>query len=81
MSTDFPVLACPAPAGARDELVTSEPDRFYAPTPSASGVFGDWIGVYLDTDGEHVVDWREIAAIIEVAFRLRAPKTLIADLD
>jgi hypothetical protein len=72
---------CPAPPGARDELVTSEPDRFFAPTPSASGVFGDWIGVYLDTEGELAVDWQEIAAIIEQAFRLRAPKSLIADLD
>lgn len=72
---------CPAPLGVRDELVTSEPDRFFAPTPSASGVFGDWIGVYLDTSGELAVDWDEIAAIIEGAYRLRAPRTLVARLD
>ncbi len=72
---------CPAPPGVREELVTSEPDRFFAPTPSASGVFGDWVGVYLDTTGEPAVDWEEIAAIIEEAYRLRAPKTLVARLD
>jgi len=72
---------CPTGPGVRDELVTSEPDRFFAPTPSASGVFGDWIGVYLDTKGELAVDWQEIGAIIEEAYRLRAPKTLVARLD
>ena len=74
-------LWCPAPPGARDELITTEPNRFFAPTPSASGVFGDWIGIYLDTTGELAVDWQEIAAIIEEAYRLRAPKTLVARLD
>ncbi len=74
-------LWCPAPPGVRDELITSEPDRFFGPTPSASGVFGDWIGVYLDTEGGPEVDWHEIAAIIEEAYRLQAPKTLVAELD
>lgn len=74
-------LWCPSPLGVRDELVTSEPDRFFAPTPSSSGVFGDWIGVYLDTTGELAVEWEEVAAIIEDAYRLRAPKTLMARLD
>lgn len=72
---------CPAPTGVRDELVATEPDRFFAPTPSASGVFGDWIGIYLDTKDELAVDWREVAAIIEEAYRLRAPKRLVARFD
>lgn len=76
-----PSLWCPAPSGVRHELVTSEPDRFFAPTPSASGIFADWIGVYLDTEGELAVDWEEIATIIEEAYRLRAPKALIVRLD
>lgn len=71
----------PARLGLRDELVTSEPDRFFAPTPSESGVFGDWIGAYLDGHGELVVDWDEIAAMIDEAYRLRAPKRLVAELD
>jgi len=74
-------LWCPAPPGVRGELTTADPDRFFAPTPSASGVFGDWIGVYLDTERELAVDWQEIAAVIEDAYRLQAPKTLIAVLD
>lgn len=74
-------LWCPAPEGVREDLVTAEPERFFAPAPSASGVFRDWIAVSLDTHGRFAVDWREIAAIIEDAYRLRAPKSLIADLD
>ena len=72
---------CPAPAGVQDELVTTDPERFFAPTPSASGVFGNWIGVYLDTTGCAVPDWREIAAIIDDAYRCSAPKRLVAQLD
>lgn len=54
---------------------------FSAPTPGASGVFGDWVGVYLDTRDDLAVDWGEVAAIVEDAYRLRAPKRLIAQLD
>jgi len=74
-------LWCPAPQGVREDLVAAEPERFFAPAPSASGVFRDWIAVYLDTRGDLAVDWREIAAIIEDAYRLRAPASLIAELD
>ena len=80
-SDDRISIWCPASLGVREELETSEPDRFFSPTPSASGVFGDWIGVYLDTTGELAVDWHEIAAIIEQAYRLRASKKLVARLD
>ena len=74
-------LWCPAPAGAQEELVGSEPARFFAPTPSAKGTFSDWLGVYLDTTGANKVDWNEVAAILEEAFRMVAPKRLVAELD
>lgn len=74
-------LWCPAPPGVPDELIASEPKRFFHPTPSASGVFATWLGVYLDTDGADSVDWQEIASILEDAFRTVAPKALIAALD
>src|SRR4051812_43843816 len=73
-------LWCPASPGVPAELTAGEPERFFRPTPSASGVFAPWLGVYLDTDGDDV-DWHEIAAIIEDAFRTIAPKTLVAELD
>ena len=74
-------LWCPAPPGVQEELVAAEPERFFEPPTSASGVFRDWVGVFLDTSGEHAVDWDEITAILEDAFRIVAPKALIAQLD
>jgi len=35
------------------------------------GTFENWLGVFLDTPE---LDWREIAAVIEEAFRRAAPK-------
>ena len=75
------LVVVPSPAGVPAELTASEPRRFFHPTPSASGVFAGWLGVYLDADGDDRVDWSEIAGIIEDAFRTIAPKRLIARLD
>ena len=74
-------LWCPAPPGVQEEMVSAEPMRFFAPPTSASGVFSGWLGVYLDTSGRHKVDWVEIAAIVEDAFRHIAPKALVTELD
>ena len=74
-------LWCPSPEGVPAELTASEPLRFFHPTPSASGVFADWLGVYLDADADDRVDWSEIAHILEDAFRTTASKRLIARLD
>jgi len=63
---------------AQKEMVRAEPMRFFKPQPSAAGVFKEWLGVFLDT-GE--VDWREIAALLEEAFRSVAPKRLVGELD
>src|SRR6266446_10812407 len=54
-------LWCPAPRGVQDELVSAEPRRFFRPPVSARGTFAEWLGVYLDTEGEDAVDWEEIA--------------------
>lgn len=74
-------LWCPAPPGVAADMAASEPVRFFRPTPSASGVFGGWLGVYLDTQGDDRVDWHEIAGILEEAYRTVAPRSLIAQLD
>ena len=54
---------------------------FFAPPTSSSGVFRDWLGVYLDTTAPHRIDWNEIAALLEDSFRLIAPRALIEELD
>jgi len=69
----FPHLWCASPPGAQDELVTSEPDRFFRP-PYVGG--RGWIGVRLD--GE--VDWREVEAICREAYLAVAPGRLAAQL-
>lgn len=74
-------LWCPARPGVQNELVENDPARFFAPTPSASGVFAHWIGVVLDDAHDGRREWDEIEAIIEDAYRLVAPKQLVARLD
>jgi hypothetical protein len=74
-------LWCPVEPVAREELVTSEPARFFKPAASARGTFSGWLGVFLDLRGENRVDWDEVAAILEDAFRTVAPKDLVAELD
>lgn len=65
---------CAAPTGAQEGMVRAEPERFFRP-PYVGG--RGWLGVQLDVDP----DWDEITAIVEDAYRMVAPKTLIAELD
>jgi hypothetical protein len=71
---EFPHLWCAAPPGAQEEVVATEPDRFFR--PPYVGHRG-WLGVRLDGK----VDWDEIAAVCEDAYRAVAPKKLVASLD
>ena len=64
-----------------EELASAEPERFFRPPVSARGTFSGWLGIFLDLPGRSSVDWNEIAAIIEEAYRLVAPRQLIAELD
>ena len=70
----FPHLWCAAPPGAQEELVATEPERFFRP-PYVGG--RGWVGLRLDGD----VDWDELTAVCREAFRTVAPKKLIAALD
>lgn len=70
----FPQLWCAAPAGAQEELVSVEPERFFRP-PYVGG--RGWLGVRLDG----VVDRDELRAICVEAYRAVAPKRLAAALD
>jgi hypothetical protein len=63
-----------APEGVQQQLVETEPDRFFV--PPYVGHRG-WIGVRLDVD----VDWDEIAAIVTDAYRMVAPRSLVAELE
>lgn len=70
----FPHLWCAVPPGTQIELVTTEPDRFFRP-PYVGG--RGWVGFRLDAE----IDWDEVTALCEEAFRTVAPKKLIEALD
>jgi hypothetical protein len=63
-----------APPGVQEQLLESEPERFFR--PPYVGTRG-WLGVRLD----RTPDWDEIAQIAEEAYRCVAPKVLIRRLD
>ena len=65
---------CKAPSGVQQALVGGEPDRFFR--PPYVGVHG-WIGISLEADQ----DWGFVTDLIEDAYRMTAPKRLIAQLD
>ncbi len=74
-------LWCPAGPGVQETLVGDQPKRFFKPPTSSSGTFSGWLGMYLDHAGGQDVNWDQIAALLEDAFRIVAPKSLIAELD
>ncbi|MBB4688021.1 MmcQ/YjbR family DNA-binding protein [Amycolatopsis jiangsuensis] len=65
---------CAAPPDVQEELVSTEPDRFFR--PPYVGHRG-WLGVRLDVE----VDWAEVDHIVREAYRQVAPPSLAALLD
>jgi hypothetical protein len=65
---------CAAPEGAQELLVGSEPERFFR--PRYVGVRG-WLGVYLDVP----VDWGLIEELVVDAYRVVAPRRLVAAME
>ena len=67
-------LWCKAAPGIQDALVGAAPERFFV--PPYVGHHG-WLGLRLDG----VVDWDEVASLVEESYRLTAPKRAVAELD
>jgi predicted DNA-binding protein (MmcQ/YjbR family) len=65
---------CAAPPGAQQDLVILNEDQFFVP-PYVGG--RGWIGVRLDLP----TDWNLIEDLVEDAYRMVAPRGLIAQLD
>jgi hypothetical protein len=65
---------CAAPPGGQEEMVSTEPGRFFR--PPYVGHRG-WLGVYLDVP----LDWTELGEIVTEAYRTVAPKKLVALFD
>ena len=65
---------CAAGPDVQTTLVAQDPERYFR--PPYVGHRG-WLGVYLDVE----VDWDVIGDLVEDAYRVIAPKTLVAQLD
>jgi hypothetical protein len=65
---------CAAADGLQAMLVNADPERFFV--PPYVGHRG-WLGVRLDREP----DWTEIAELCQDAYRVIAPRTLVARLD
>jgi hypothetical protein len=68
-------LCCKAAPGEQQALVAADPARYYR--PAYLGARG-WVAVRLDTGD---VDWDEVAELAVDAYRLTAPKRLLAQVD
>ncbi|HKY13553.1 MAG TPA: MmcQ/YjbR family DNA-binding protein [Microthrixaceae bacterium] len=66
-------LWCAAAPGVQEELVETEPDRFFR--PPYVGHRG-WVGVRLDRD----LSWEEVSQVVRDAYLQVAPKRLAAQL-
>ncbi|MEK6301373.1 MAG: MmcQ/YjbR family DNA-binding protein [Acidobacteriota bacterium] len=68
-------INCKAEPGGNQTLVDFAPDRFLI--PAYLGPRG-WVGLWIDLP---TINWDEVASIIIDAYRLTAPKRLLAQLD
>ena len=58
--------------GENEERVRDHPVRYYL--PAYIGKRG-WFGLYLNRGP---IDWNEVKSVIEISYRIAAPKTLVA---
>jgi hypothetical protein len=65
---------CAAPPGVQEAMVARDPERFFR--PPYVGHRG-WLGVRVDVD----IDEDELREIIEDAYRMVAPASLVKQLD
>ena len=68
-------LWCKGAPGEQGRLVQEDPRRFFV--PAYLGKNG-WVGVRLDLAK---ADWGEIAYLLRTAYRLSAPRSLVAKLE
>jgi hypothetical protein len=72
--TGYAQIWCAAPPGAQEALIAEDPQRFFR--PPYVGHRG-WLGIRMDGP----VDWAEVAELCADAYRMVAPKRLVAQLD
>lgn len=74
MATGAATLWVKSDLSTQAELLAADPARYFR--PPYVGHHG-WVGIRTDGD----VDWAEVSELVTDAFRLAAPKRLVARLD
>jgi hypothetical protein len=69
----------PAAPDVQDAMLRIDSKRFFRPATSSAGAFDNWLAIFLDAGNGP--NWKEVAALLERAYRSVAPRTLIAELD
>jgi hypothetical protein len=64
-----------APRGLLQELVAADPARYFAPAYMHQH---GWVGLDLDAEP---IEWPEVTDALTTAYRMTAPKTLVARLE
>jgi predicted DNA-binding protein (MmcQ/YjbR family) len=68
-------VCCKASLGENVDRVRRDPERFYL--PAYIGPRG-WFGLRLDREA---IDWLEVQNVVELSYRIAAPKSLTTILD
>jgi predicted DNA-binding protein (MmcQ/YjbR family) len=68
-------VCCKASLGENVDRVSRDPERFYL--PAYIGPRG-WFGLRLDREA---IDWHEVQNVVELSYRIVAPKSLTVILD
>jgi hypothetical protein len=68
-------INCKVEPGANQTLADFAPERFHIPAYLGSR---GWVGLWIDLSR---IDWDEVQSILFDAYRLTAPKRLVAQLD
>lgn len=68
-----PSVWCKAVHVTQEHLIRADPERYFS--PPYVGMKG-WVGIYVDRKP----DWKAIAELLRDAYRLTAPKRLVATL-
>ena len=68
-------VCCKSSLGEHVDRASRDPERYYL--PAYIGARG-WFGLRLDREA---VDWAEVRNVVELSYRLVAPRTLVRALD
>lgn len=70
----------PAGTQIQQQLVSTNREVYFKPTPGKSGQFNTWVGMYLDVPSPDKVQWQDVEELLDMTYREIAPRWLLDDL-